>query len=251
MNALSVVIITFNEKDNIARCISSVKKIADEIIVLDSNSTDGTNEIASSLGASVFQHPFQGYAAQKNHATSLARNNWILSLDADEEVSPTLLASISDTLQNPRHTVYQMPRLTSYCGHWIRHCGWYPDRQTRLFDRNTGKWKELSVHEYWESNDPGQKKGLLHGNLLHYSFNSVADHLRKIDRYTQLAATDAAAKGKSATLLKIILSPFWHFFSEYFLKLGFLDGYYGFVVCRLSAYSAYIKYTRIRQLAKK
>jgi len=251
MNALSVVIITFNEKDNIARCISSVKKIADEIIVLDSNSTDGTNEIASSLGASVFQHPFQGYAAQKNHATSLARNNWILSLDADEEVSPTLLASISDTLQNPRHTVYQMPRLTSYCGHWIRHCGWYPDRQTRLFDRNTGKWKELSVHEYWESNDPGQKKGLLHGDLLHYSFNSVADHLRTIDRYTQLAATDAAAKGKSATLLKIILSPFWHFFSEYFLKLGFLDGYYGFVVCRLSAYSAYIKYTRIRQLAKK
>jgi glycosyltransferase involved in cell wall biosynthesis len=246
MQRLSVIIITYNEEANIARCIASVSGVADEVVVIDSHSTDATVSIATAMGARVVQHPFLGYAKQKNFATTQATYDWILSLDADEELTPALSQSIIAVKASAAHNVYKLPRLTNYCGQWIKHCGWYPDWQTRLYNRTKGQWADRKVHEYWQPHTATDTKGTLTGDLLHYSFSSIGAHLQKIERYSELAARAAVENGKSASILKIIFSPFWHFVSEYFIKLGFLDGFYGFVICRLSAYSAFIKYTKIR-----
>ncbi len=249
MVSISVVIITFNEERNLARCLESVKGIADEIVIVDSISTDKTAEIARRYGARVIDQPFMGYGEQKNFATQQATHDWILSLDADEELTPLLKNSLIAMKNGPRHDVYEMPRLTNYCGQWIKHCGWYPDRQTRLYNRTKGKWQEKKVHEYWQLDNNGTK-GLLKGDLLHYSFSTINEHLKKIENYSELAARAAVAKGKNASLLKIAVSPRWHFISEYFFKLGFLDGFYGYIICRLSAYAAFIKYSKIRLYSK-
>lgn len=246
MIKLSVVIITFNEERNLARCLESVKDIAHEIIVVDSFSTDGTLAIASAHNARIISQAFEGYGQQKNSGTQHAANDWILSLDADEQLTPELKRSIVAVMKAPEYNVYQMPRLTNYCGKWIRHCGWYPDRQTRLYNRTKGAWKEQKVHEYWQLNNAGDTKGLLKGDLLHYSFASISEHLKKIEKYSELAALAAVANGKNASLFKILVSPKWHFFTEYIIKLGFLDGFYGFVICKLSAYAAFAKYSKIR-----
>ncbi|MCF8449805.1 MAG: glycosyltransferase family 2 protein [Taibaiella sp.] len=248
---ISVVVITFNEEKNLARCLGSVAGLADEIVVVDSFSADNTQAIAVSFGARVISHLFEGYARQKNYATALASHDWILSLDADEVLTDTLKNSILAVKNNPAHNVYRIPRLTNYCGRWIKHCGWYPDYQTRLYNRTCGIWQDLKVHEYWKPNDENDVKGTLKGDLLHYSFDSIGTHKKKIEKYTELAALAAIEKGKSAGILKVIFSPVWHFISEYFFRLGFLDGYYGFVICRLSAYSAYLKYSRIRNYSRK
>lgn len=248
---ISVVVITFNEEKNLARCLGSVAGIADEIVVVDSSSTDKTQAIALSFGARVISHSFEGYARQKNFATAQAAHDWILSLDADEALTDTLKNSILAVKNNAAHNVYRIPRLTNYCGKWIKHCGWYPDYQTRLYNRTKGAWQDLKVHEYWKPNDDDNVKGTLKGDLLHYSFDSISTHKKKIEKYTELAAQAAIEKGKSAGILKVIFSPVWHFISEYFFRLGFLDGYYGFVICRLSAYSAYLKYSRIRNYSRK
>ena len=246
MIQLSIIIITYNEERHIARCLDSVKDIADEIIVVDSYSTDATAAIARSYNAQVVEHKFDGYAEQKNFAATLTRHNWVLSLDADEVLTPELRSSLLAFKKAPQHNVYNMPRLTNYCGKWIRHCGWYPDRQTRLYNKTKGKWEERKVHEFWKAYDAADVKGTLKGDLLHYSFSSVSEHLKKIEKYTELAAQAAVDQGKDASLLKIVCSPAWHFFTEYFIKLGFLDGFYGFMICRLSAYTAFIKYSKIR-----
>lgn len=251
MLPVSIVIITFNEEKNLDRCLGSVSGIADEIIIVDSYSSDATLQIAASYNAKVVSRAFDGYAQQKNYATSLARNKWVLSLDADEELTPELKNSIISLGAAPVCSLYRIPRLTNYCGRWIRHCGWYPDLQGRLYNRTRGAWEEKKVHEFWKLNSPDDKEGVLKGDLLHYSFASISEHMRKIEKYSELAALAAAEQGKSAGILKIIFSPFWHFFSEYFLKLGFLDGFYGFVICRLSAYSSFAKYTKIRQYSQK
>jgi glycosyltransferase involved in cell wall biosynthesis len=246
MIPITIVIITLNEERNIARCLHSVKDIADEIIIVDSFSTDSTIAIATQFNAKVITRAFTSYADQKNFATQQAANNWILSLDADEALTPGLQQSILQIKKAPQHNVYQMPRLTNYCGKWIKHCGWYPDRQTRLYDRTKGKWEEKKVHEYWRPGNNAEKKGTLKGDLLHYSFTSISEHLKKIEKYTELAALAAAEDGKDASLLKIWFSPKWHFFTEYIIKQGFLDGFYGYIICNLSAYSAFIKYSKIR-----
>lgn len=248
MHNLSVIIITYNESSNIARCIQSVKSLAAEVIVVDSNSTDDTEAIARSLGAKVLQRAFTGYADQKNYATAMAANDWILSLDADEELTQALSQSIRSVLASPVHSIYKMPRLTNYCGQWIKHAGWYPDWQMRLYNRTSGSWANKKVHEHWQSADGNASMGILKGDLLHYSFTSIAQHIQKIDRYSELAARDAFEKGRRASLFKVLFSPFWNFFSSYIIKLGFLDGYYGYVVCKLSAYGTFQKYARTRQL---
>lgn len=251
MVKLSVIVITYNEERNIGRCLEAVKDIADEILIIDSNSTDKTVAIALEYKARVVQHPFEGYAQQKNYAATLAANDWILSLDADEVVTPELKQSIKAVKNNPHLNVYKMPRITNYCGKWIKHCGWYPDHQTRLYNRTKGKWEERKVHEYWRTDNNNDVKGTLKGDLLHYSFTSVSEHLKKIERYTELAAQAAMEEGKSASIFKIITSPVWHFFSEYFIKLGFLDGFYGFLICKLSAYTAFVKYSKIRMYSNR
>lgn len=249
MLSLSLVVITFNEEKNLDRCLASASGLVNEIVVVDSYSTDGTVAIAEKYGARVVQRAFDGYAQQKNFATAQASHDWILSLDADEQLTPGLTHSIRQLLSSPRHFVYKMARLTNYCGQWIRHCGWYPDYQVRLYNRTMGRWQELKVHEYWKLTDASAGMGMLDGDLLHYSFTSIEQHKRKIERYTDLAAEAAVEKGKKGSLPKVIFSPVWHFISEYFFRLGFLDGYHGWVICRLSAWSAYLKYSKIRRLA--
>ena len=222
-----------------------MKGVADEIMIVDSASTDKTAEIAGNFGARVIDHPFEGYGQQKNFATAQASHDWILSLDADEELTPELAKSIQEVKAAPKYAVYKMPRITNYCGKWIRHCGWYPDHQVRLYDRTKGIWKEKKVHEHWALTNEGPM-GTLKGDLLHYSFTSISQHLKKIDKYTELAAQAAAEQGKSASIAKILASSAWHFISAYFIHLGFLDGFYGLVISRLSAYEAFVKYSKIR-----
>ena len=246
MISLSVVIITFNEERNLGRCLESIKDIADEIVIVDSNSTDRTLEIAKAYNAVVFQHPFVGYGEQKNYATSVASNDWIISLDADEALTPELTRSIAEFKKNPTYSVYQVSRLTNYCGKWIKHCGWYPDKQTRIYNRTKGKWIERKVHEFWHLDDPNGHVGSLKGDLLHYSFTTINEHLKKIEKYSELAAREAVENGKNANMFMIYFSPKWHFINEYFFKLGFLDGFYGYTICRLSVYATFLKYSKIK-----
>jgi glycosyltransferase involved in cell wall biosynthesis len=249
MLSVSVVVITYNEEKNLSRCLASVAGIADEVIVVDSFSTDGTKQIAESFGARFVTKAFDGYAKQKSFATGLAKNDWILSLDADEELSVDLRRSISAIRDDTSTVLFRIPRLTNYCGKWIKHCGWYPDYQGRLYNRRFGAWEEKMVHEFWKPGTESSNISVLSGDLLHYSFSSIGEHMRKIEKYTELAAREAQTRGRNASVLKVIFSPVWHFISEYFFKMGFLDGYYGFVICRLSAYSAFAKYSKIRQYA--
>jgi glycosyltransferase involved in cell wall biosynthesis len=244
---ISVVIITYNEERNLARCLNSIKEVADEIIIVDSFSTDNTIAIAKEYNARFITHEFEGYGEQKNFATQLATNDWILSLDADETLTLELQESILEIKKDPKFDVYQMPRLTNYCGKWIKHCGWYPDKQTRLYNRTKGRWEEMKVHEFWRLDNPEEPIGTLKGDLLHYSFKTLAEHLKKIEKYSELAARAAIEIRKEASLFQVWGAPKWHFFNEFFIKLGFLDGFYGFVICRLSAYATFIKYSKIRQ----
>ncbi|RYE25058.1 MAG: glycosyltransferase family 2 protein [Sphingobacteriales bacterium] len=245
---LSVVIITYNEEKNLGRCLESVRRIADEIIVVDSNSTDKTVEIAEQYGAKVFQHPFEGYVKQKIIATNHATHNWVFTLDADEVVTPELEQSILATKTGNNLDAYKIARITNYCGKWIKHSGWYPDYITRLFDRTKGQWHGGNIHEHWEL-DNKVEIGLLGGHLLHYSYPTISSHIGKIEKFTELSARDAVARGKDCSLLKVLLVPGWNFFVTYILKLGILDGYYGFIICKLDSYVSFIKYAKIRQYA--
>ncbi|MFI5196474.1 MAG: glycosyltransferase family 2 protein, partial [Chitinophagales bacterium] len=186
MICISIVIITLNEERNLARCLDSVKDVADEIIIVDSYSTDNTTAIARNYNAKIIEHAFMGYGEQKNFADSQAAHDWILSLDADEALSPELQKSILEIKKDPRYDVYQMPRLTNYCGRWIKHCGWYPDKKLRLFNRTTGAWKGGKIHEYWALHDTKQNAGALQGNLLQYSYYSISDHIKVIDKFTEI-----------------------------------------------------------------
>ena len=250
MVSISVVIITFNEERNLARCLDSVKDIADEIVIVDSHSTDNTTEIARRYNAKVIEQAFMGYREQKNFANNQAAHDWILSLDADEVVTPMLKKNILEVKKGPWHDVYQMPRLTNYCGHWIKHSGWYPDKKLRLFNRTMGEWKGGKIHEYWALHDTKQKTGTLQENLLHYSYYSISDHIRVIDKFTEISAMEAALNGKDSSLIKIWLGPKWNFCTSYIIRLGILDGYYGYIVCKLSSYAAFIKYVKIRHYAE-
>ena len=246
MIKVSAVIITYNEEQNIERCLCSLSPVADEIIVVDSFSKDKTTEIAERLGATVYYNEFKGFGSQKCFAISKATNNWVLSLDADEALTPELRQSILEIKQNPEFSVYQVPRLTNYCGKWIWHCGWYPDKQTRIYNRTKGKWVERRVHEFWKLDDDLGRSGYLKGDLLHYSFASINEHLQKIEKYSELAARESVEKGKNTNMFKVYFSPKWHFVNDYFFKLGFLDGFYGYTICRLSAYATFLKYSKIR-----
>lgn len=244
---LSVVIITLNEEHNIERCIRSAKEIADEILVVDSHSGDATVNLAEALGARVVLKRFTDYVAQKNFAMSQAEHDWILSLDADEVVSAELLQQIKQVKEQPEFQAYRFKRLTNYCGQWIRHCGWYPDKKVRLFDRTKGKWEGNKIHEQWLLHTH-QPVGELAGDLHHYSFNTVADHFIKVTRYTDILADIKAERGKPIPALKMWLSPLAGFLTSYLIKAGFMDGYNGFLICKISAYATYLKYKKARAI---
>lgn len=250
MNKLSVVIITYNEERNIKRCLDSVKSIADEIIVVDSFSTDKTKDICTEEGVKFIQMEWLGYSEQKNYANTLAVNDWILSIDADEALSEELLDSvkkIKDSLND--NAVYSMHRLTNYCGNWIHHCGWYPDTKIRIFNRKHVNWKGKFIHETLKIPDVFEVI-LLRGDLLHFSYYTKEDHYRQIEKFTTLTAMEAYENGKKAGIINLFFNPAWKFVRDYFFKTGFLDGKAGFDICRISAYATYLKYSKLRNLSK-
>ncbi len=245
---ISAVIITFNEARNIRRCLDSLQGIADEIIVVDSGSADDTEKICREYPVRFEYHAWEGYAAQKNYANSLATQPLILSMDADEALSPELAASIRNL--NPEEAIngWEMNRLTNYCGSWIRHCGWYPDRKLRVFRKDKGAWDGAKMHERIVLNSG--KTVLLKGDLLHYSYYSISDHIRQIELFSGLMAEMQHEQGKKAGILKLITSIPVRFFRDYFFKLGFLDGYHGFVICSLSAWASFVRCLKLRELMK-
>ena len=204
MVGIAVVVITHNEEQNIERCLNSVQGVADEIIVVDSGSTDRTEEICKSFNAHFEFRKWDGYAGQKNYANSLVRCEYILSLDADEVLSKELKASILDR-KAALKGVYGFHRLTNYCGNWVRHSGWYPDTKWRLFPKGIANWEGDFVHEELVFTDSPQKH-LLEGDLLHYSYVNAIDHRKRADKYSALTAKKLFQEGKSASPLKPYLS---------------------------------------------
>lgn len=245
---LSAVIITFNEERNIARCITSVKAVADEVVVVDSFSTDRTREIAEAHGARFIHHAFEGHIEQKNWAITQAGHPWVLSLDADEALDEELTRSIRDVKRGtPAADGYTMNRLTNYCGTWIRHGGWYPDRKLRLWDSTKGAWTGTNPHDRYEPG-PGSRIAHLQGNLLHYSYYTLEDHVRQVDYFTSIAAGDLFRRGRRADFVKLFLSPAAKSIGDYVFRGGFLDGWHGFVIARISAHATFLKYAKLRQL---
>lgn len=242
MASLSVTVITKNEAENIEACLRSVR-FADQIVVLDSGSTDDTIQIARSMGAEVSLSPdWQGFGIQKNRALALANSDWVLSLDADERVTPELQAEIRATLEAPAFDVYSFPRLSSYCGRYMRHSGWYPDRVTRLFRRHAAQFSDDLVHEKIMTSS---KVGQLRSPLRHESFRSFEAVLDKANRYSTAGAQILLNRGKSASLGTALGHGLWTFIRTYFLRLGFLDGRMGLVLAISNAEGTYYRYLKL------
>lgn len=246
---ISAVIITYNEENNLERCIQSLEGIADEIIVVDSFSTDKTVEIAERMGAVVFQQMFLGFVEQKNFALTKTTYPHVLSLDADEQLSEKLRESILEIKENWTHDGYYFNRLTNYCGNWIKHTSWYPSKKLRLWDKQKGEWGGVNPHDKYVLRKGATKK-FLKGDLLHFSFPSRAHHLGKIKAYSQIFANSHFMKGRKMYFWNLFVNPAWRFFRDYVIKLGFLDGDYGFTICRFSAWETYLKYKKLRALER-
>ncbi len=244
---ISATIITFNEAQKIAACIDSVSDLVEEVVVVDSGSTDDTIEIARSKGARVLRHPFEGYVQQKNFAAKQATHSIILSIDADEQISPELSDSIRQVRDTWAADAYMMNRRNNYCGQWIKYSGWYPDRQLRLYDRRQAQWAGGSVHERVQLNDTG-KIELLKGDLLHYTIDSREQHLAQIERFSALAAADLYAKGIQASVFRIYVKPIGKFLYNFFVRRGFLDGAAGYQICKNSAWSRHLRYKKLAEL---
>jgi len=250
MIKISAVIICLNEEKNIARCLDSLQGVADEMVVVDSFSTDKTKEICLKKGVRFIENKFLGHIEQKNFAVESATYDWVLSLDADEALDNTLKNTILEIKKNPSFQAYSMNRLTNYCGHWVKHCGWYPDRKLRFWNRNIGKWGGTNPHdEVLVGADI--KVQHLKGDILHYSYYTIHDHLKQLNYFTEIMANEAFKKGKKGSLIKIIFSPLVKFIKSYFIQRGFLDGYYGFIICMISAFATFIKYLKLGELSKK
>ena len=246
--SLSVVVITKNEEANLARCLESVKW-ADEIVVVDSDSTDRTVEIARSYGARVFSPEWRGYGPAKQAGVDHAGGEWILSLDADETVSVELAGEIKAILEDGTQMAgFYMPRKTNFLGHWIRHCGWYPDLLLRLFRKSHGRFDGAVVHEKVLLEG---RAGRLDGNLLHFSYPSLEHYLRKSNLYTTLGAQEAYRQGKRSRWFDIVVKPPVSFVKHYVSKQGFRDGLEGFILSVLSSIAVLVKYTKLRDLQRK
>lgn len=248
MVLLSAVIITFNEEKNIARCLDSLQGLVDEIVVLDSYSQDATRSICERYGVKFFEHAFDGHIQQKNRAISYASSPYILSLDADEAIDEKLKKAILEVKQNFSKDGYYMNRLTNYCGHWVKHCGWYPDAKLRLWDSRKGEWTGINPHDKYELKNGNKNTGHLKGDILHYSYYSIEDHYKQVDYFTNIASKAYFEKGKKAPLYKLLLNPIAKFIDHYILHRGFLDGRAGFLISKISAYATYLKYKKLREL---
>ena len=248
LTKISVVIITYNEAHNISRCVDSVAGIAEEILVVDSFSTDRTVEICKKKGVRIATHAFEGHIEQKNYAVSLAEYEHILSLDADEALSDELKASIHTVKLNWEYAGYWLTRLTNYCGKWIRHSGWYPDRKLRLWDRRRGGWGGVNPHDRVIL-DEDASTGQLSGDLFHYSYYSLRQHIAHVNSFSGIAAKASYNQGRKSHLVTdIVCNPFLTFMKKYILKLGILDGYYGFLIAVISGFGKFLKYAKLREL---
>jgi len=249
MPTLSVILITRNEEANLRDCLASLGGLAQQVVIVDSASTDGTVAIAQEFGATITQPPdWPGFGPQKNRALDLATGDWVLSLDADERLTPALQAEIAGVLEKPGNaTCFAIPRLSWYCGRFIRHSGWNPDYVDRLFQRGTARFSNDLVHERLI---PSGSVAKLKNQILHYSFMNYSQVLQKIDRYSSASAEQAFAKGKRSSPLAAIGHGVWSFFRTYFIRLGFLDGPQGFSLALANAQGSYYRYMKICELAK-
>lgn len=245
MNRISACVITLNEEHNLPRALKSLRGVADEIVVVDSGSTDSTAAIAREHGAAVYTRAWTNYSEQKNYAAERSSNDWILSLDADEELSTALQTALLEWKQaEPRATVYEVSRRTWYLGAWIRHSGWYPDYQRRLYRRGAARFEGI-VHEALRFR--GQPGRLL-GDLLHYTVRSLAEHEANVERYTTLAAEQMYAAGLRSWRGAAWLAPTWSFLQNFVLRAGLLDGYRGWLISRMAARSVRLKYAKLKKL---
>ncbi|GHA69635.1 glycosyltransferase family 2 protein [Pontibacter akesuensis] len=241
---LSVTIITFNEEQNIGRCLKSVEGIADEVIVVDSLSIDRTKEICLAHGVKFIENPFKGMIDQKSFALEQATHKHVLALDADESLTEELRQSVLAAKRNWAADGYLLNRLTNYRGEWIRHSGWYPDRKLRLFDKTKAAWGGQNPHDRVIPVE-GAKIKKLKGDMLHYFSYNVKEHLDQINRYTEVFKEEMVKKGKKTSLLAILVKPPFRFFRTYFIKLGFLDGFNGFFIAVLSGFTVFLKYAKL------
>jgi glycosyltransferase involved in cell wall biosynthesis len=249
MKSLSAVVITWNEENNIGRCIDSLRHVADEIIVLDSYSTDKTVAIAREKGAIIKQENFTGYIEQKNKALLLTTHDYVLSLDADEMLSKKLIDSILEAKKEFKYQAYFMNRYNNYCGRFIKHGLWYPNQKLRLFDKRIASWGGMNPHDKIELKE-NKTARFLQGDILHFGYDTIHEHMHRNQELSSIAAWSLFEDGKKQYWPKIILSPVWSFFNGYFLRLGFLDGYYGLVIALLTANQSYLKYQKLRRLQK-
>lgn len=240
---LSVVIITLNEARNLGRCLESVQGLADDIVVVDSFSTDSTRDIAERFGARFIQRKFDGYVHQKNFADQQAAFSHILALDADEALTPELALEIAMVKENWTRPGYYLKRLTNYCGTWVKHGGWYPDKKLRLYNREQGRWHGLLLHEEYRLHT-GLQTGQLTSDLLHYSFPSLSDHLRQVDHFTNVFSQEMRLQGRKPSFWPMLYKPVSKFIEMYLLKAGFRDGAVGFNIAVISSYAAYVKYAK-------
>jgi len=247
MNRLSACLITLNEEHNLPRALASLQGIADEIIVVDAGSTDRTASIAREHGAVFFERAWTNYSEQKNFAAERAQNEWVFSMDADEELSSALQTSLLDwKKREPQSSVYEMARKTWYLGAWVKHSGWYPDFQRRLYRRDKAQFSGI-IHEALRF---ACKPGRLNGDLLHYTVRSFAEHEQKVERYAALAAQQMYAAGERSWRSAVWFATPWSWFQNYFLRGGFLDGYRGALIAQMAARAVRIKYENLGQLVR-
>jgi glycosyltransferase involved in cell wall biosynthesis len=245
-DSISIVIVTKDEEANIRRCLESVKW-ADEIVVVDCGSTDGTLEICKEYGCRVFKHEWEGYAQQKNFALGEATCDWVLSLDADEEVSPELAEEIRAAVESGSADAYAMARKNLFLGKWMRHGAWYPDRQLRLFRRGAGRFRIVPLHEYVELSDPSARTGGLENALLHHTYPTVRDFLRRMDLYTDLEAEAAMREERLPKwpMLSLLAAFPLKFLETYIYKSGWRDGVHGFIAAMLLSTRVFVRHVKI------
>lgn len=246
MPKLSGCVISFNEEANIVACVESLK-FCDEVVVVDSHSSDRTRELATALGARVIEHDWQGHIGQKNFAVDQAKNDWVLCLDSDERATPELAAAVQSTLATePAAQGYEVGRRNVYLGKWIRWGGWYPDSKVRLFDRRRARWGGVNPHDHVQVQGETRSLG---ADLIHLSYRDISHHVTKsIDFFSTITAREKLARGQRFVTLQLLFGPPFKFTKMFFLRLGFLDGWRGFIVASLGSWFVFLKYAKLWEL---